>query len=161
MSDTYAKGHVHEIAKKALAASLALTDEKTVNIWTFGNDARPEGSFGINQIDQINRITCRNEGTYLQKFVEKANPSIIDGALCIILTDDDSASISAAVAGMKQRKNVFWQIIAYKQDVKSIMDAIKGISNTSVVSLSNYQGKTDEEINDVLLKDYILWKSKT
>ena len=67
MSDTYAKGHVHEIAKKALAASLALTNEKEVNIWTFGNDAKFEGRYGINQISQIQAISCRNEGTYLQK----------------------------------------------------------------------------------------------
>lgn len=159
MSDTYAKGHVHEIAKKALAASLALTDEKEVNIWTFGNDARFEGRYGINQISQIQAISCGNEGTYLQNFVEKANSSISDGALCIIFTDDDSSSISAAVEGMKQRKNVFWQIIAYEQDVKNIKAATMGIRNTSIISLSNYQSKTDYEISEILLKDYIVWKS--
>ena len=160
MSDTYTKGHVHEIAKKALAASLALTDEKEVNIWTFGNDAKFEGRYGINQISQIQTITCRNEGTYLQKFVEKANSSITDGALCIIFTDDDSGSISAAVEGMKQRKDVFWQIIAYEQDVKNIKAATKSIKNTSIISLSNYQSKTDDEISEMLLKDYVVWKSK-
>ena len=160
MSDTYAKGHVHEIAKKALAASLALTDEKEVNVWTFGNDARFEGRYGIAQTSQIQAISSRNEGTYLQKFVEKANSSINDGALCIIFTDDDSGSISAAVEGMKQRKNVFWQIIAYEQDVKNIKAATKNIRNTSIVSLSNYQSKTDNEINEMLLKDYIIWKNK-
>jgi len=160
MSDTYAKGHVHEIAKKALAASLALTDEKAVNIWTFGNDAKYEGSFGIDQIDQIHGISCKNEGTYLHKFMEKANSSINDGALCIIFTDDDSSSISAAVEAMKQRKKVFWQIIAYEQDVKNIKAAIKNIKNVSVVSLSNYQGKSDEDISGLLLKDFVLWKSK-
>ena len=160
MSDTYAKGHVHEIAKKALAASLALTNEKEVNIWTFGNDAKFEGRYGINQISQIQAISCRNEGTYLQKFVEKANSSIIDGALCVIFTDDDSGSISAAVEGMKQRKNVFWQIIAYEQDVKNIKAATKNIRNTSIISLSNYQSKRDEEISEMLLKDYVVWKSK-
>ena len=160
MSDTYAKGHVHEIAKKALAASLALTNEKEVNIWTFGNDAKFEGRYGINQISQIQAISCRNEGTYLQKFVEKASSSIIDGALCVIFTDDDSGSISAAVEGMKQRKNVFWQIIAYEQDVKNIKAATKNIRNTSIISLSNYQSKKDEEISEMLLKDYVVWKSK-
>ena len=160
MSDTYAKGHVHEITKKALAASLALTDEKEVNIWTFGNDTRFEGSYGINQINQIHRISSKNEGTYLLKFVEKANDSINDGALCVIFTDDDSSSISAAVEGMKQRNNVFWQIIAYEQDVTNIKAAIRNIKNISVVSLSNYQSKTDDEISGLLLKDYIVWKSK-
>lgn len=161
MSDTYAKGHVHEITKKALSASLALTEEKVVNIWTFGDNAQFEGSYGINQIDQINRISSKNEGTYLLKFVEKANSSINDGALCIIFTDDDSSSISAAVEGMKQRKNVFWQIIAYEQDVKNIKAAIKNRKNISVVSLFDYQNKTDEDISEILLKNYIMWKSKS
>ena len=160
MSDTYAKGHVHEIAKKALAASLALTDEKEVNIWTFGDDAKFEGRYGIDQISNIKSISCRNEGTYLQKFVEKANSSIDDDALCIIFTDDDSSSISAAIEGMKQRKNVFWQIIAYETDVKSIKAATNNVENASVVSLYDYQSKTDEEINVKLLGDYIKWKCK-
>lgn len=160
MSDTYAKGHVHEIAKKALAASLALTDEKEVNIWTFGDDAKFEGRYGIDQISNIKSISCRNEGTYLQKFVEKANSSIDDDALCIIFTDDDSSSISAAIEGMKQRKNVFWQIIAYETDVKSIKTATNNVENASVVSLYDYHSETDEEINAKLLGDYIKWKCK-
>ena len=158
MSDTYAKGHVHKIAKRALATSLALTDEKEIDIWTFGDDAKFEGRYGINQISSIQAVSCRNEGTYLQKFVDKANGSINDDALCIIFTDDDSTSISAAVEGMKQRNNVFWQIIAYKQDVNNIKSAIRSIRNMSVVSLSDYQSKTDEEIYEILLKEYILWK---
>ncbi len=144
-----------------MSASLALTEEKVVNIWTFGDNAQFEGSYGINQIDQINSISSKNEGTYLQKFVEKANSSINDGALCIIFTDDDSSSISAAVEGMKQRKNVFWQIIAYEQDVKNIKAAIKNRKNISVVSLFDYQNKTDEDISEILLKNYIMWKSKS
>ena len=137
-----------------------MTNEKEVNIWTFGNDAKFEGRYGIHQISQIQAIACRNEGTYLQKFVEKANNSINDGAFCIIFTDDDSESISAAVEGMKKRKNVFWQIIAYEQDVKNIKAATKNIKNTSIISLSNYQSKTDDEISEMLLKDYVVWKSK-
>ena len=61
---------------------------------------------------------------------------------------------------MKQRKNVFWQIIAYEQDVKNIKAATKNIRNTSIISLSNYQSKRDEEISEMLLKDYVVWKSK-
>ena len=160
MSDTYAKGHVHEIAKKALAASLAMTDENEVNIWTFGNDAKFEGRYGIDQISQIQAISCRNENTCLQKFVEKANSSINDGALCIVFTDDDSGSISAAIEGMKQRKKVFWQIIAYESNVKNIKTAIKNAKNTSIVTLSDYLSKTDEEVGILLLKDYIMWKSR-
>ncbi len=160
MSDTYAKGHVREITKKAIAASLVLTNENEVGVWTFGSDARFEGCYGINEISKIDSIYCRNESTYLQKFIEKANDSINDGALCIIFTDDDSDSITAAVEGFKKREECFWQIIAYEQDVKNIKTAIKSIKNVSVVSLSNYQSKSDEELSGILLKDYIIWKSK-
>jgi hypothetical protein len=62
---------------------------------------------------------------------------------------------------MKQRKNVFWQIIAYEQDVKNIKAAIKNRKNISVVSLFDYQNKTDEDISEILLKNYIMWKSKS
>ena len=49
MSETYIKGHVHEITKKALATSLTLADNQEVNIWTFGNDATFIGSFRTKQ----------------------------------------------------------------------------------------------------------------
>lgn len=158
MSDTYANGHVHEITKKAIAAALALVDEKEVSIWTFGNDAKFEGRCGINQIERIYKITCRNEGTSLQKFIEKVNSFVTDGALCIIFTDDDSDSISAAVKGLSQREKVFWQIIAYESDLKNIKTSIKNVKNASIISLSDYQNITDNEINLLLLKDYIFWK---
>ena len=61
---------------------------------------------------------------------------------------------------MKRRKNVFWQIIAYEQGVKNIKAAIKNRRNISVVSLTDYQNKTDSEISELLLKDYIIWKSE-
>lgn len=159
MSDTYSKGHVYEITKKAISASLALTKEQEIEVWTFGDKAVFIGNYGVDKIDEIEKITCQNQGTYLQRFVEKANDSIKDGALCIIFTDDDSNSISAAIEGMKRREKVFWQIIAYEREAKSITAAIKNIKNTSVVTLSDYQNRTDEEINKLLLKDYIEWKS--
>ena len=143
-----------------MAISLAITDEKEVNIWTFGNNANFEGRYGINKIDAIYNITCKGESTNLQCFVQKANDFIIDGSLCIIFTDDDSSSISAATESMKQRNKVFWQIIVYERDLHNIKTAIKNIKNTSVVSLTDYQSKTDEDINSLLLKDYIIWKQK-
>ena len=131
-----------------------------MNIWTFGNNANFEGKFGINNINAIYNIICKSEGTNLQFFIHKANDLILDGALCIIFTDDDTCSISAATEGMKQRNKVFWQIIAYERDVHNIRTAIKNIKNTSVVSLTDYQSKTDEEISSMLLMDYIIWKQK-
>ena len=160
MRDTFSKGHAHEIAKKALAASLTLTDANEVNVWTFGNNASFVGHYGIDQIDKINKISCKGEGTELWRFVDKADDSISDGALCLILTDDDSSSISGAIEKMKQRNKVFWQIIAYENDVKSIKASIKDVNNASVLTLTDYQKRTDEEIYKLLLKDYIIWKSR-
>ncbi len=50
---------------------------------------------------------------------------------------------------------------AYEQDVKNIKAAIKNRKNISVVSLFDYQNKTDEDISEILLKNYIMWKSKS
>ena len=159
MKNTYSCGHVHEISKKALSASLVLTDKKEVDIWVFGDNASFVGSYGIDQIDKIDCIFCKNEGTHLCRFIENEKNKIKDNALCIIFTDDDANSISAAVSGMKLRENVFWQIIVCESDVKNIELAIKGIKNVSVVQLSDYQTKTDDEISDMLLGGYIRWKS--
>lgn len=160
MRDKYSSGHVHKITEKSLSASLAITNENAVNIWTFGNDAYFIGDIGLNSIDSISRINCKGEGTELHKFIEKANDSIKDGALCVILTDDDQASIRGAVDGMKNRKKVFWQIIVYESNIEVIKEAISNIKNISVVNMSDYEKKSDYEISNMLLKDYITWKRK-
>lgn len=160
MRNTYINGHAHNIARKALAASLTLTDEKKVSIWTFSNDASFIGNYGITQIDKIDNITCKKDGTQLQRFVDDANGSIHDGSFCIILTDDDPKSIFGAIEKMKQRDKVFWQIISYKRDVKNIKKSLKNVDNASVLTLTDYQNKTEEEIFKLLLSDYITWKMK-
>ena len=158
MDNTYKQGHVHSITKKALSASLAISESEEVAVWTFGNDATFKGNVGVDKINEIEKIVCKNEGTNLNKFVSKANSSIDDGALVIIFTDDDSSSIENAINGMKQRSKVFWQIIVCGSSSTNIQNTITNVENTSVVSLNDYSSKTDEEISQILLKDYIGWK---
>lgn len=160
MDNTYKQGHVQSITKKALSASLAISESEEVAVWTFGNDATFEGNVGVDNINEIEKIVCRNEGTELNKFVSKANPDINDGALVIIFTDDDSSSIKNAINGMKQRSKVFWQIIVCGSSSTNIQNTITNVENTSVVSLNDYSSKTDEEISQILLKDYINWKKQ-
>lgn len=159
MDNTYKQGHVHSITKKALSASLAISESEEVAVWTFGNDATFKGNVGVDKINEIEKIVCKNEGTNLNKFVSKANSSIDDGALVIIFTDDDSSSIENAINGMKQRSKVFWQIIVCGSSSTNIQNTITNVENTSVVSLNDYSSKTDEEISQILLKDYIGWKN--
>ena len=160
MSDTYNAGHVHKIAKKALSASLAITDSQEVSIWTFGDNALFYDNVGIDTISKIDQIKCKNQGTDLSKFTSTADSSIADDALVIILTDDDANSISAAIPMMQKRPNVFWQIIVYDSSYSNISNTISNASNTSAVSLYNYAHRTDEEISSLLLRDYINWKNK-
>lgn len=160
MSNTYDAGHVHSISKKALAASLAITDTKEVSLWTFGENAHFIANVGIDSMSKINDVRSKNENTYLMKFVQAANSSIEDGALVIIFTDDDACSISNAVSAMQERSNVFWQIIVYGGPFDNITKSISNVANTSVVSLTDYASKTDEQISELLLKDYIVWKKR-
>lgn len=160
MDNTYKEGHVHNISKKALAASLAITDSKEVSLWTFGYNARFIDNVGIDSISKIDQVCCKNEGTVLKNFVETADSSINDNALVIIFTDDDSNSIAAAIQAMQKRSNVFWQIIVYGVSHKCISESISNVDNTSVVSLTEYASKTEEQIRQVLLRDYIAWKKK-
>lgn len=158
MGSTYQDGHVHSITKKALSAALSITDTKEVAVWKFGSSASFFKTIGVENIGDIHSINCQNEGTELNKFVEKANSSITDGALVIIFTDDDSSSIQNAIPGMKNRPNVFWQIIVYGTSSVNISNAISGAANTSVVSMTNYAAMDDAAISQALLKDYIIWK---
>lgn len=159
MNETFSKGYVHNIVKKALESSLSLSGTKSVSVWTFGNESRFLFDVGLDNLNKINEIRCMNEGTQLIKFVEKATPNMKDGTLTIILTDDDESSIKNAVPYMKEKNNVFWQVIAYGQH-KNISQAITGLGNVSLVSLDDFGTKTDSEITSILLRDYIAWKIK-
>lgn len=160
MKDTYKAGHVHNISKKALSASLAITDSKEVSLWTFGNNSQFVGNVGIDSITKIDEVLCTGQGTNLMKFVEAANTSIEDNALVIIFTDDDYGSISNAVSAMQNRSKVFWQIIVYGGSFDNITKSISNVANTSVVSLTDYASSSDEQISTLLLKDYIEWKKQ-
>ncbi len=158
MRNTYNAGHVHSISKKALSASLAITNSKEVLLWTFGDNAQFIDTIGIDSISKIDQVYCKNEGTKLKKFVEVADSSIKDNALVIIFTDDDSSSIADAISAMQKRSSVFWQIIVYGVTFENITKSISNIANTSVISLADYASKTEEQISSLLLKDYIEWK---
>lgn len=157
MEDTYKAGHVTNITKKVVSAALTLSDSQTVSLWEFGNDANHIKEIGIGNISDINKVHCKNEGTYLQKFVSKANSTIKNNSLVIVFTDDDGSSIRGALSGMQARTDVFWQIIVYGQH-SVISEAIKDTPNISLVSMTDYASKTDEEITQALLKGYINWK---
>ena len=157
MEQTFRQGHVHNIVTKALEASLSLSDAGEVSVWTFGTDSKFMFNIGIGNLERIKNINCMNEGTYLNKFVSKALPSMKSGTLAIILTDDDQNSTSQAVPDMSNRNDVFWQIITYGES-DNISKAISDVVNVSLVSLGDYSSMTDDEIITLLLKDYISWK---
>lgn len=157
MKQTYEDGHVTNIAKKCVSAALTLSESQKLSLWEFGSDANLIGEIGIENISTINNVHCKNQGTQLEKFVSKADTAIKDNSLVIVFTDDDGESIKDAVPGMKKRTDVFWQVIVYG-DHAQIDDAIKDNPNISLVSMTDYASKTDEEITKALLKDYINWK---
>lgn len=159
MMDTYNSGHVRNITLKALAAALTIAKTKEVAIWTFGDNAAFFGNVGLSNISEIGEIRCKNEGTNLYQFVNSASASMAEGSLVIIFTDDDGSSIQNALGGMKNRPNVFWQLIVYGKDYSNIANAIGGMSNASVVCLNDYASKSDKEINEILLKHYVSWKA--
>lgn len=157
MKQTYEDGHVTNIANKCVSAALTLSETQKLSLWEFGSDANLIGEIGIDNISTINNVHCKNQGTYLEKFVSKADKSIKYNSLVIVFTDDDGESIKDAVPGMKKRTDVFWQVIVYGYHAQ-IDDAIKDNPNISLVSMTDYASKTDEEITKALLKDYINWK---
>lgn len=157
MKGTYSAGHVYNITKKAVSAALAVSDTQEVSLWKFGDSSSFVKNIGVANLSDINDVKCSNSGTELAKFVTNANSSIKDDSLVIIFTDDDGGSINGAVGGMKNRSDVFWQIIVYGSH-NSISSAISGIPNISLVSMTDYASKNESEITQALLKDYIEWK---
>lgn len=159
MRNTYSAGHVYNITKKTVSAALAVSDTQEVSLWKFGDTSSFVKNIGVSNLADINNVSCSNSGTQLNTFVSSANSAIKDNSLVIIFTDDDGGSINAAVTGMKNRADVFWQIIVYGSH-NSITSAISGIPNISLVSMTDYASKNDSEITQALLKDYINWKKQ-
>ncbi len=159
MDDLYKAGHVHNISEKVLSASLAISNSKEYSLWKFGDESEFVGMVGLQNMDVIKKVQCENCGTNLNSFVKKANNSISDDSLVIIFTDDDISSIQEAVKNMKKRKNVFWQVIVYGSH-ENISSAIAAISNVSLVCMDDYKSKSNSEINNALMKDYINWKKQ-
>lgn len=159
MKSLYTAGHVHNISKKVLSASLAVSNSKEYSLWKFGNKSEFVGMVGLQNIDVIKNVQCEGSGTNLNSFVKKADNSILDNSLVIIFTDDDLKSIQNSIQYMKNRENVFWQVIVYGSH-NNISSTITDIPNVSLVCMDNYKSKSQTEINNALLKDYIIWKNK-
>jgi len=151
MQSTYQNGHVHNITMKALAASLAIAESNEVALWKFGNNASFVGNIGMENISDIQKVKCERQGTNLQTFVTNANSSIQKNALVIIFTDDDSDSIQKAISGMKERSDVFWQIIVYGSQHDSISSAIQNVDNTSVVNMEDYDKMDAKKIKTLVV----------
>lgn len=158
MQGTYSAGHVYNITKRAVSAALAVSDTQEVSLWKFGDSSSFVKNIGVSNLADINNVSCTTSGTKLNTFVSSANSAIKGNSLVIIFTDDDGGSIKAAVSGMKNRTDVFWQIIVYGSH-SSITSAISGIPNISLVSMTDYASKNESEITQALLKDYINWKN--
>lgn len=159
MQGTYSAGHVYNITKRAVSAALAVSDTQEVSLWKFGDSSSFVKNIGVSNLADINNVSCTTSGTKLNTFVSSANSAIKSNSLVIIFTDDDGGSIKAAVSGMKNRTDVFWQIIVYGSH-SSITSAISGIPNISLVSMTDYASKNESEITQALLKDYINWKKQ-
>lgn len=161
MKNAYQAGHVHAIAKMVLSASLQITNEKELNLWSFGSNVYNNGTIGIENIQDLTKVVCKNEGTELIKAVNEIKITLKDKSLVIIFTDDDANSINDAISAMENKRDIFWQIIVYEKKFTNIQNAVKGKSNIDVVCLKNYSNMKDDELNKAILSSYLVWKSKS
>jgi hypothetical protein len=159
MDNLYKAGHVHNIAEKVLSVSLTISESKEISLWKFGDRADFVENIGLENIQSVKKVHCEGTGTELNAFVDAASSSINDGSLVIIFTDDDLGSIKKAVLNIKNKSKVFWQIIVYGEH-KNISSEISDCSNASLICMDDYASKSNSEINQILLKDYISWKNK-
>ena len=158
MKNTYLSGHVLAISKRVLASAIAISSNRNIALWTFGDNSEQKGLIDITDFGLLNTISWKEQGTYLSRFTSKVTSSLGPNALVIILTDDDGSSINGAISDMKSSKSVFWQIISYESSCKNIASAINELDNVSLATLHDYESKSEKELDDIILKDYLNWR---
>lgn len=158
MSSTFSNGHVHNIAKQVLSTALAISDAQGVSVWTFGDRSNHAIDINLGNISEIGNIHCQNSGTNLKTFTDKATSLMTANTLAIIFTDDDGVSIAGAIPTMKERKDVFWQIISYEQNCSNIRRNINLMKNASLVSLYDYANQSKDQIQSMIVEGYIKWR---
>ncbi len=159
MENNYNRGHVKNISRQAVAAALAVSESKEVSLWTFGDNSRFVGNVSLQNLDLINQVSWKHEGTNLSSFISSAMSGIGAGALVIIFTDDDGASLSTALAAMKSRPDVYWQIIACEQQCNNIQPLVQQTENISLVNCLDYGNMTEVQLHNMLLHDFIQWNT--
>lgn len=160
MKSTFEMGHVKTITQKALAAALTLAKDKSVALWTFGSTAKKKGIVTLEDMSKANLLCCANTGTVLSSFVNEINDALPDGALVLVLTDDDGRSINNAVPTIRTREKVYWQFLTYEKDCTHLETALKDLNNASLVYLSGYRKKTDEQLTAAMLEGYLDFMKK-
>lgn len=159
MEDNYNRGHVKNISRQAVAAALAVSESKEVSLWTFGDNSRFVGNVSLQNLDLINQVGWKHEGTNLSSFISSAISGIGAGALVIIFTDDDGGSLSTALPAMKSRPDVYWQIIACEQQCNNIQPLVQQTENISLVNCLDYGKMSEVQLHNMLLHDFIQWNT--
>ena len=108
----------------------------------------------------VDKLSCANCGTELSSFVNKINETLTDGSLVIVLTDDDGNSIRNSMNVISNRQQVYWQFLSYDKNCTQIENALKTVSNASLVYMSDYSNKTDSELTAALLEGYLNFAKK-
>ena len=160
MSMTFSNGHVKRIVEKALSAALTLAADKGVSLWIFGDTTSEMGQVKLEDMSAVSRLSCQNSGTQLNSFVNRINSTLPDGALVLVLTDDDSSSIRGCIDTIKQRSKVYWQFLSYDRNCTSIETALSGLSNASLAYVSDYATIGDKELTEAMLGKYIAFRIK-
>lgn len=158
MSTTFSNGHVKRIVEKALSAALTLAADKGVSLWIFGDTTSEMGQVKLEDMSAVNRLSCQNTGTQLSSFVNRINDTLPEGALVLVLTDDDSSSIRGCIDTIKQRSKVYWQFLSYERNCTSIEAALSGLPNASLTYVSDYRTIDDKQLSEAMLGKYIAFR---
>lgn len=158
MQNTFTNGHVKRIVEKALSAALTIAEDKGISLWTFGDTACEMGQVTLGDMSAVNRLSCQNSGTQLNSFVHCINATLPDGALVLVLTDDDGSSIRGCLDTIRQRTKVYWQFLSYDRNCKAIESALNGLANASLVYVSDYETQGEKLLSEAMLKGYCTFK---
>lgn len=160
MQNVFDSGLAHRVIRSALVLAISVSEKQELSLWTYTDSAKDQGLIGINTIQKIEELKCPSGGTNIDSFVERVLNILPQGSLVLIFTDGEDSSCSNAIAKMKSKKEVFWQIIGYGTGFEKMAEDIADLPNASFVMSENFDKLDSSAQREQLLSAYINWKNR-
>lgn len=180
MSNLYNNGTVQELTERLLALGLNMDDNKTIDMFTFGEQAKEVDEVTSNNYEgYVDRMIRKNSfeygtryGAAMDKVIKKysAKKGLFKSATAtvptfvIFVTDGDNSDKPLAEKLMKESSNqaIFWQFVGVGREKFSFLkklDDMDGrfLDNADFFSIPDINDVSDEVLYQMLLTEFPEW----